>query len=49
MRPYTVAGNLLIRVLFNDAAVNISSGSWTTTEVVMQVSGYMNLNDKKHL
>lgn len=39
-RPYDINGNLLIRILFNPAATNITSGTWTTTSLSIEISGY---------
>lgn len=49
LRPYTISGNLLIRVQFNNAAINISSGSMTTTEAVLRVSGYYESEEQKKM
>ncbi len=48
-RPYTVSGNLLIRVQFESASANISSGSMTITEAVLRVSGYYESDEQKKM
>lgn len=40
LRPYLLNGNLLVRVLFNNATTNIASGTWTTTSLSLEISGY---------
>jgi hypothetical protein len=49
LRPYSINGNLLIRLTFNPASINISSGSLTCTEAVLRISGYMESADQKKL
>lgn len=41
LRPFTIDGNLLVRVKFQDPASLISSGTWTTTACYLELSGYM--------
>ena len=40
LRPYSIDGQFLIRLTFNSGASNISSGSWTTNEAVLRVTGF---------
>jgi hypothetical protein len=39
MRLYSIDGQLLVRLTFNSATNNISSGSMTTTKAVLRISG----------
>ncbi len=41
IRPYTIDGNFLIRVKFQDTANVITSGTWTTTASYLEFTGYM--------
>jgi hypothetical protein len=49
LRPYSVERQLLVRLTFNPAFANISSGSMTTTEAVLRVSGYEESDAQKKM
>jgi hypothetical protein len=49
MRPYSIDGQLLVRLTFNSATNNISSGSMTTTEAVLRISGYEEPESQKKM
>jgi hypothetical protein len=49
LRPYAIEGQMLVRLTFNPASVNISSGSMTTTEAVLRISGYKENDSQKKL
>lgn len=49
LRPYCIDGNLLIKVKFQEAANIITSGTWTTSGVYLEMSGYMEDEQQKKL
>jgi hypothetical protein len=49
LRSYAIESQMLIRLTFNPASANISSGSMTTTEAVLRISGYEESNSCKKL
>jgi hypothetical protein len=49
LRPYSIDGQLLIRLQFDTGAANISSGSMTTTEAILRLSGYEEPEAQKKL
>jgi hypothetical protein len=49
MQPYSIDGQLLVRLTFNSATNNISSGSMTIIEAVLRISGYEEPEAQKKL
>jgi hypothetical protein len=49
LRPYAIEDQMLIRLTFNPASANISSGSTITTEAVLRISGYEESDSQKKL
>lgn len=49
LRTYCIDGNLLVRIKFQESANIITSGSWTTTAVNLELSGYMEDEQQKKL
>jgi hypothetical protein len=49
LRPYSIDGQLLIRLQFDTAVANISSYSMTTTEAILRLSGYEEPEGQKKL
>jgi hypothetical protein len=49
LRPYAIEGQMLIRLTFNPASANISSGFMITTEAVLRISGYEESDAQKKL
>jgi hypothetical protein len=49
LRLYFIDSQLLIRLTFNSATNNVSSGSLTTTKAVLRLSGYEEPDAQKKL
>jgi hypothetical protein len=49
LRPYAIESQILIRLTFNPASANISSGFMITTEAVLRISGYEESDSQKKL